>query len=119
MKSIKPIRTKSDYKAALKRIDHLIQQNPRKGSEEFDELDVLGTLVYVYEELHYPIQAPNPVDTMKHLMEEKGLKPKDLIPYFGSKGNVSEFLNRKRGLSVRIIKALHRDFRIPFEILLA
>lgn len=119
MKNIKPVRTKADYKAALARIEALIALQPKKGTAAYDELDVLGTLVDAYEETHYPIDVPDPVEAVKYLMEEQGLKPKDLVSYFGSKGNVSEFLNRKRGLSVRVIKALHEDFKIPYEVLLA
>lgn len=118
MALIKPIRTKSDHKAALKRIDELIAQDPKKGSAVYDELDVLGTLVASYEDIHIPIAAPTPVETIKYLMEERGLKSKDLVPYFGSKGLVSEFLNHKRDLSIRTIKALHKGLGLPYEVLL-
>ncbi|HXB42067.1 MAG TPA: hypothetical protein VNZ49_16110 [Bacteroidia bacterium] len=119
MKNIKPIRTKADYKAALKRIDSLILSNPVKGSTAYDELDVIGTLVASYEDMHYPIDAPDPVEAVKYAMEERGLKSKDLTPYFGSKGLVSEFLNHKRSLSIRSIKALHKALGLPYEVLLA
>jgi HTH-type transcriptional regulator / antitoxin HigA len=119
MKNVKPVRTKADYKAALERIEELIALNPKKGTTAYDELDVIGTLVSAYEDLHYPIEAPDPVEAVKYMMEEEGLKPKDLIMYFGSKGNVSEFFSRKRGLSVRVIKALHDDFNLPYEVLIA
>ena len=118
MPNIKPIRTKSDYKNAIKRIEALIAKNPREGSSAYDELDVLGTLVSVYEDIHFPIEAPDPVETIKHVMEEKGLKQKDLIPYFGSKGLVSEFLNRKRKLTINSIKALHEAFGLPYDLLI-
>ena len=119
MKPLKPIRTKADYKTALKRIDTLILSNPKKGSTEYDELDILGTLVSAYEDVHYPIEAPSPVEAIKYIMEEKGLKAKDLIPYFGSKGLVSEFLSSKRNLSIRAIKALHHAFNLPYELLIS
>lgn len=119
MSTIKPIRTKKDYKAALKRIDHLIMKKPQVGTAAYDELDVLGTLVSAYEDIHYPIEAPNPVETIKYIMEENGLKQKDMIPYFGSKGLVSEFLSGKRTLSIATIKALHKAFRLPYELLIA
>lgn len=119
MKTIKPIRTKADYKNALQRIDELIASNPKKGSSAYDELDVIGTLVSAYEDIHYPIDAPDPVEAVKYVMEEEGLKPKDLVSYFGSKGNVSEFLNRKRNLSLRTIKALHDNLKLPYEVLFA
>lgn len=119
MKAVKPIRTKKEYSMALKRVDTLIKHKPKKGSKEYDELDVLGTLLSAYEDFHFPIMAPNPVDAIKNLMEEEGLKQKDLIEYFGSKGNVSEFLNNKRGLSMNIVKSLHLKFKIPYEVLMA
>jgi len=119
MNAVKPIRTKSDYKAALKRIDEIILSNPKEGTNLYDELDVIGTLVSAYEDIHYVIDVPDPVDAVKYIMEEQGLKPKDLVPYFGSKGIVSEFLNHKRGLSTRIMKALHDEFGIPYEVLFA
>ncbi len=119
MKTVKPVRTKAEYKVALARIEELIAFNPKKGTAEYDELDVIGTLVSAYEDIHYPIDAPDPVEAVKYVMEEEGLKPKDLVVYFGSKGNVSEFLNHKRNLSVRTIKALHDKLKLPYEVLLA
>ncbi len=116
---VKPIRTKKDYKAALKRIDELIAKNPKEGTAVYDELDVLGTLVSAYEDIHFPIDAPDPVETIKYVMEENGLKQKDMIPYFGSKGLVSEFLSGKRTLSIATIKALHKAFRLPYELLIS
>ena len=117
--AIKPVRTKADYKAALVRIEELIASNPKKGTAAYDELDIIGTLVAAYEDIHFPITAPDPVEALKYIMQENGLKPKDLIPYFGSKGNLSEFLNHKRNLSLRTIKALHDKLKMPYEILLA
>jgi|SRR3954469_13079001 len=118
MTRIKPIRSKSDYKAAINRIDEIILTNPKTGTELYDELDILGTLVSCYEDIHFPIEAPDPVAAVKYIMEEKGLKAKDLIPYFGSKSIVSEFLSYKRGLSTRIIKALHDGLHLPYEVLI-
>lgn len=119
MNTIKPIRTRKDYQVALNRIEEIIALNPKKGQDIYDELDVLGTLVAAYEEIHFPIESPDPVEAVKYLMEEKGLKSKDLVQYFGSKGLVSEFLNYKRSLSTRMIKALHDGLGIPYEILLS
>lgn len=118
MNTIKPIRTKADYQKALKRIDVLIAGNPAKGSEEYDELDILGTLVSAYEDTHYPIESPDPVAAVKYALKERGLSPRDIVSYFGSKGVVSEFLNYKRGLSTRTIKFLHNELGIPYEVLL-
>ncbi len=119
MKAIKPIRTKVDYKKALNRIEELIASNPKKGTSVYDELDIIGTLVSAYEDFHFPIEAPDPVEAVKYAMEEKGLKMKDLHLYFGGKGNVSEFLNRKRSLSLRSIKALHEGLNLPYSVLFA
>ncbi len=119
MSTIKPVRTKADYKAALKRIDELIARNPKKGTAIYDELDVIGTLVSAYEDIYFPIDSPDPVEAVKYVMEEQGLKSKDLIPFFGTKGLVSEFLNHKRSLSTRTIKALHDGLGLPYEVLLA
>jgi len=118
METIKPIRTKTDYKRALNRIDDLILKKPKINSVEYDELDILGTLVSAYEDIHFPISAPTPIETIKHIMEENGLKPKDLVPYFGSKGIVSEFFSKKRQLTLRTIKLLHEAFNIPYESLI-
>ena len=118
MNLIKPIRTKRDYTQALARVEELIAMLPKKGSVEYDELDVWGTLLSAYEDVHFPILAPDPVELVKLTLEEKGLKPKDLIPLFGGKGIVSEFLNYKRGLSIKTIKALHTTFGLPYELLI-
>lgn len=118
--NIKPIRTERDYKVALKRIDQLIIIDPKEKTPEFDELDVLSTLVEAYENTHYPIEAPDPVKALKYIMEEQGLSQKDLVKYFGgNKSLVSAVLNRKRKLSKQIIKALHEGLGIPYEILMA
>lgn len=118
--NIKPIRTERDYKAALKRIDELIAIDPKEGTVSFDELDLISTLVESYENIHYPIEAPDPVEAIQYIMEEKGLTQKDLVKYFnGSKSLVSAFLNGKRELSKSVIKSLHRELGIPYEILMA
>lgn len=117
---IKPIRTNRDYRAAMKRIDELIAIDPKQGTQKFDELEVISTLIEKYEDLHYPIDAPDPVEAIKYIMEEKGLRQKDLLPYFGgSKSIVSGFLKRKRDLSKKVIKSLHEGLGIPYEILMA
>jgi HTH-type transcriptional regulator / antitoxin HigA len=116
--TIKPIRTKSDYKKVMKRIDEIIVKHPKKGTAIYDELDVLGTLAAAYEEIHFPIDAPDPIEAVKYMMEENGLKRQDLVPYFGSKGLVSDFFNGNRTLSIRIIKSLHKKFGMPYEVLM-
>ncbi len=117
---IKPIKTERDYKFAMKRIDELIVLDPKEGTGHFDELDIVSTLVEAYENIHHSIEAPDPVEAIKYIMEEKGLSQKDLVKYFGgNKSLVSAVLNRKRELSKRIIKALHNGLGIPYEILMA
>lgn len=118
--NIKPIRTERDYRASLKRIDELISLDPKEGSSAFDELDLISTLVESYENIHYVIEAPDPIKAVQYIMEEKGLTQKDLVKYFnGSKSLVSAFLNGKRELSKSVIKSLHRELGIPYEILMA
>lgn len=117
--NIKPIRTEKDYRAAMKRIDELIAHDPMEGTAQFDELDVLSTIVESYESIHYPIEAPNPIKAIQYIMEEKGLNQKDLMKYFnGSKAAVSSFLNGRRELSKKVIKSLHEGLGIPYEILM-
>lgn len=118
--NIKPIRSENDYRAALKRIDELISKDPKEGTAAFDELDIISTLVESYESIHYPIDAPDPVKAIEYIMEEKGLNQKDLVKYFnGSKSLVSAFLSGKRDLSKSVIKSLHKELGIPYEILMA
>ncbi len=118
--NIKPIRTEKDYRAALKRIDELIANNPQEGSEEFDELDLVSTLVEAYENINYVIDAPDAAQAIQYIMEERGLNQKDLVKYFnGSKTLVSSFLSGKRELSKKVIKSLHEGLGIPYEILMA
>lgn len=117
--NIKPIRTEKDYRAAMKRIDELIALNPEEGTVQFDELDVLSTIVESYESIHYSIEAPNPVEAIQYIMEEQGLNQKDLVKYFsGSKAAVSSFLKGRRELSKKVIKSLHEGLGIPYEILM-
>jgi HTH-type transcriptional regulator/antitoxin HigA len=114
---IKPIRTETDYQAALKVVDGLIEAKP--GTEEGDRLEVLVTLVEAYEARHYPIPEPDdPVGVLEYYMESRGLSRGDLIPYLGSKERVSEVLNRKRGLSLGMIRLLHEGLGIPADLLL-
>lgn len=118
--TIKPIRNEKDYRAAMKRIDVLIALDPKEGTQDYDELDIISTLVEAYENIHYPIEAPNPVEAIKYIMQEKGLEQKDLVKYFnGNKGLVSAVLSRKRELSKSVIKSLHEGLGIPYEILMA
>lgn len=112
---IKPIKTKADYEAALKEIERLWGSN--YGSPEGDKLDVLVTLVEAYEEEHYPIPPPDPIEAILHYMENQGLSEHDLEPYLGSPPCVLEVLNRQRSLSLDMIRKLHMELGIPADIL--
>lgn len=113
---IKPIRTKADYRSALKEIGMLMTARP--GSREGERLDVLVTLVEAYEAKHYPMDLPDPVEAIKFRMEQSGLAPKDLVPMIGQLNRVYEVLNRKRPLSLKMIWRLHRGLGIPAESLI-
>ena len=115
--NLKPIRNKTHYNQALERINELwgAKRNTAKG----DELDVLMLLVEKYEEEHYPIPPSDPVEAIKFLMEQKGLTRKDLEPYLGTRARVSEVLNKKRNLTLPMIKKLHEGLNIPYNCLIA
>ena len=113
---IKPIRTAADYEAALNEIEKLIESKP--GTPDGDRMDVLVTLVEAYEAKHFPIPEPNDsVEVLEYYMESRGLSRSDLVAYLGSKERVSEVLNRKRGLSLEMIRRLHVDLGIPADLL--
>ena len=115
--NIKPIRNDDELHAAFRRLEGIFQ--PEEGTAEADEMEVLVTLIEAYEYKHYPIGPPDPVDAIKFRMEQQGLTPHDLQAYIGTSGRVSEVLNRKRPLSLRMVKRLHDGLRIPYESLLA
>lgn len=114
---IRPIKTENDYQSALSRIDEL--WGARKDTLQGDELDLLITLVEAYEIKHYPIAPPDPIDAIKFRMEQMGMSKSDMVQYLGSQSRVSEILNRKRGLTLNMIKSLYKGLKIPPEILLA
>jgi len=115
---LKPIKTHTDYENTLERIYFLMQTSPEDNSPEFDELQILSVLVEDYESKNYCIPAPDPIEAIKYEMERKGLTKKDLIPVLGSFSRVSEILNRKRKLTLNMIKNLHTTFKMPYEMLL-
>lgn len=102
--TIKPIKTAEDYRLALKRLEDIFDANI--GTEESEEADILGMLVDEYEKKHYPIDSPDPIEAIKIRMEEMQLKQVDLIDAIGGKSRVSEILNRKRKLTVDMIRRL-------------
>ena len=112
----KVIRTEQDYESALERIEELMDATA--GTPESEELDLLTTLVELYEERQFPIDLPDPIDAIRFRMEQSGLRAKDLVPYIGNRSKVSEVLNKKRPLSIRMIRALHRGLGIPADVLL-
>ncbi|MGZ5209125.1 MAG: helix-turn-helix domain-containing protein [Sulfuricurvum sp.] len=112
------IRTEDDYDQTLKRIDMLMNLEPEIGSIEGDELEILVLLVEKYEEQHWTIATPDPIEAIKCRMEEMDLKQKDLVSIFGSKSKVSEVLNRKIGLSLSMISNLSSRLHIPLEVLI-
>lgn len=113
--NIRPIKTDADYRDALARIEKLM--SAKRGTSKGDELDVLATLVEAYEQKHFPIATADPVEAILFRIEEQGLKRKDLEPFIGSRHRVSEILNRKRSLSIDMIRRLHSGLQIPLEIL--
>jgi len=112
---IKPIKTENEYEAALKEIERLFNAEP--GTPDGDRLDVFVTLVEAYEEEHYPIPLPDPIEAIFYYMESRGLTRADLEKYIGSRARVSEILNRRRPLTLSMIQRLHIGLGIPAEIL--
>lgn len=113
---IKPIRTKADYKVALKRIEKLM--NAKANTADGEELDVLATLVEAYERKHYPLDLPDPVEAIKFEMDQRGLTVKDLEPMIGRSNRVYEVLSYKRPLTLQMIQRLHSRLGIPAESLI-
>jgi len=114
--NIKPIKTKVDYRAALKEIEALM--TARAGSPEGERLDILVTLVEAYEKRHFHFDLPDPVEAIKFRMEQMALTPKDLVPMIGQINRVYEVLNRKRPLTLQMIRRLHQKLGIPAESLI-
>jgi HTH-type transcriptional regulator/antitoxin HigA len=112
---IAPIKTSRDYDGALRRIEQLMDAKP--DTKRGDELDVLTTLVEAYEAKHYAICPPDPIEAIKFRMDQLGLTRKDLEVMLGGRGRVSEILAKKRGLSLEMIRQLHRTLHIPLESL--
>jgi HTH-type transcriptional regulator / antitoxin HigA len=113
----KILKTENDYDRALQYIEALMRVP--KSSARNEKLDLWATLVESYEKKHYPIPAPDPVDAIKFRMEQMGLKPSDLAKLLGGRGRVSEVLNRKRPLSVNMMRSLYKNLHVPAESLLA
>ena len=113
--NITPIKTARDYDRALRRIEQLMDATP--GTKNGDGLDVLTTLVEAYEAKHQAICPPDPIEAIKFRMDQLGMTRKDLEAMLGGRGRVSEILTKKRGLSLEMIRRLHRELQIPLESL--
>lgn len=113
---IRPIHNEKEHRAALERLESLMDAEP--GTEEGDELKVLAALIEVYEEKHYPVEPPDPIEAIRFRMDQQGLTRRDLEPYIRSSGRVSEVLNRKRPLTLPMIRRLHEGLGIPLESLI-
>jgi len=113
---IRPIKTEEDYNIALKRLEDIF--DAKIGTPESDELEILGLIVDDYENKHYPIEAPDPIEAIKIRMEELHLKQVDLIPEIGGKSRVSEILNRKRRLTVEMIRKLVTRLNLSSNLLI-
>jgi HTH-type transcriptional regulator / antitoxin HigA len=117
--NIRPIRTKADYKATLAEVSALMAADPAPRTPQGDRLDVLATLVQVYEAKHFPIGKPDPVEAIKFRMAQSGLSVKDLEPIIGKSNRVYEVLGRKRPLTLPMIRRLHESLGIPAAVLIA
>jgi len=113
---IKPIKTEQDYQKALQEVDKLI--DAKSNTPDGDKLDILVTLIEAYEAKNHPVLPPEPVEAILHQMESQELSRKDLVPLFGSRARVSEILNKKRSLSINMIRKLQDGLGISAEILI-
>jgi HTH-type transcriptional regulator/antitoxin HigA len=112
---LKPIRTEKEYEKALKRLDEIFDSEP--GTKEGDELEVLALIIEDYEEKHYPIEPPHPIEAIKFRMEQMGMKQKDLGDILGHKSRASEILNNKRKLTLKMIRRISKKLNISTDVL--
>lgn len=113
---MKPIKTKREYEQAMSRLEEIF--DAKKGSAEGDELEVLGMLIEKYEDKHFPIGFPDPIEAIKFRMEQLGYNQADLVKVIGLKSRTSEILNRKRKLTLDVIRKLHDTLNIPTDVLI-
>jgi HTH-type transcriptional regulator/antitoxin HigA len=114
--NIRLIKTEQDYNEAMNRLEEIFDASP--GTAEGDELEVLSFLIDAYEKENFPIEAPDPIEAVKFRMEQLGMKQKDLADVLGFKSRVSEILNRKRKLTLEMIRKLHKALNIPTKVLI-
>nr|WP_227411576.1 transcriptional regulator [Cruoricaptor ignavus] len=115
---IKPIRTEKEYDEALEKAYHLIQKRPQESSEEFDELEVLSVLIKNYEDTHFSIPKPHPIEAIKFRMEQMNMAESDLNKILGNRSRKSEIFSGKRRLSLGMIRKLNKELKIPAETLI-
>jgi len=115
---VKPIRTRKEHKEALPRVQELFDLDPKEGTAQFDELELLAMVVEEYEDLHHPVPPPDPIEAIKFRMDQMGLKESDLNKPLGSRQRRSEIFNGKRKLTLRMIRTLHEQLKIPAETLI-
>src|SRR3954447_14339445 len=113
---LKPIRNEADYETALAEMERL--WGAESGTPKGDRLDVLATLIDAYEATHYPMDPPDPIEAIRFRMEQQGLTRKDLEPLIGHRGRVAEVMNRKRSLSIDMIRQLHDKLGISADVLI-
>jgi HTH-type transcriptional regulator / antitoxin HigA len=116
---LKPIKTKKDYEAYLEWVDSLFDKKPKPNSPDGELLQVALLLIRDYEDKHFPIPVPDPIEAIKLKMEEKGLKNKDLVGKIGTKGYVSAILNKRKPLTLELAKLFHRELGISANVLLS
>lgn len=116
--NLHPIRNEDDYKAALKQLSAFFDNEPEPGTNEGDQFEILSLLVEAYEAKHFVIEAPDPIEAIRFRMEQGGLTIDDLVPSIGRPNRVYEVLNRKRRLTLGMIRRLHRNLGIPAESLI-
>lgn len=113
------IKTKKQYQQYLDWVDNAFDRKVKPNSPEGEKLQVALLLIKQYEDIHYPIPVPDPIEAIKVKMQERGLKNKDLVGIVGTKGYVSAILNKKKPLTLELVKVFHRMFQIPAEVLLS
>ncbi|KJK17842.1 transcriptional regulator [Burkholderiaceae bacterium 16] len=116
---IRPLHTDDDYQAALAHVSALVDIDPAPGTPERDRLEIMATLIERYEADHFPLENPDAIEAIRFRMEQGGLTARDMQPYFGNLNRVYEVLNRKRGLSLAMIRRLNQELKIPAEVLIA
>ena len=116
---LKPIKNNAQYEEALETIYKLMQKDLKPNTKESDKLEILSILVEKYEEINFAIEPPTPLEAIKFRMEQLGLKQADIAKVIGGKNRASEILNRKRELTAKMMRDLHKTFNIPAESLLA